>query len=339
MRNPNGYGGVSKLKGNRRKPFVARITDGYRDTGSQIYKVLGYFATQEEAMAELVKYNEKKYDIDQRQITFAELYTEWSEKHFQKVGETTVSGYKTAFKRFESIHNVRFADLRTNTLQRVIDDCDKYSIRKSMRVLLNCLYEYADKNDIVTKKYNQYIEIGKPETKHEKIPFANAEIHKLQDNDNIDGVDTILMLINTGMRINELLKLETANIHIDERYCIGGSKTDAGKNRVIPLHKSIIPYIKSRYNPKNKYLLSDNNGNPIPYYKYNNEVWKPLMKQLGMSHTIHETRHTLATELDKVEENKLTIKRLLGHATQDITARYTKTSIEQLINCIDKVIW
>ncbi len=40
MRNPNGYGGVSKLKGNRRKPYVARITDGYRDTGSQIYKVL-----------------------------------------------------------------------------------------------------------------------------------------------------------------------------------------------------------------------------------------------------------------------------------------------------------
>lgn len=337
MRKPNGYGGVSKLKGNRRKAFVARITVGYRDTGSQIYKVLGYFATQEEALSALVKYNETRYDIDQRQLTFAELYNEWSEKHFKKVGETTVNGYKTAYKRFESIHNIRFADLRTNTLQKVIDDCDKYSIRKSMRVLLNVLYEYADKNDIVTKKYNQYIEIGKPEIKHEKIPFSEEEIQKLKDNDNIDGVDTVLMLIHTGMRINELLKLKTENIHLDERYWIGGSKTDAGKDRIIPLHKSIIPYIKDRYNPKNKYLLSDNNGNPIPYYKYKNEVWKPIMKQLGMQHTIHETRYTLATKLDKVEDNKLTIKRLLGHATQDITARYTKTSIEQLIDCIDKV--
>ncbi len=312
------------------------------DTEIQVHKYIkfcGYFKTQEEARAVLVKYNETKYDIDQKQLTFAELYSEWNEKHFEKIGEGTVKGYKTAYKRFESIHNMRFADLRTVHLQRAIDNCEKYSIRKSMRVLLNCLYEYADKNDIVTKKYNQYIEIGKPETKHEKIPFSNAEIHKLQDNDNIDGVDTILMLINTGMRINELLKLETKNIHLEERYWIGGSKTDAGKDRIIPLHKSIIPYIKDRYNPKNKYLLSDNNGNPIPYYKYNNEVWKPIMKQLGMQHTIHETRHTLATKLDKVEENKLTIKRLLGHATQDITARYTKTSIEQLINCIDKVIW
>ena len=339
MRNPNGYGGVSKLKGNRRKAFVARITVGYRDTGSQIYKVLGYFATQEEAIAELVKYNETQYDIDQRQLTFAELYNEWSEKHFEKVGESTVNGYKTAYKRFESIHNIKFADLRTNTLQRAIDDCEKYSIRKNMRVLLNVLFEYADKNDIITKKYNEYIEIGKPETKHEKIPFTDEEIQKLKDNDNIDGVDTVLMLIHTGMRINELLNLETKNIHLDERYWIGGSKTDAGKDRVIPLHKSIIPYIKERYNSKNKYLLSDNNGNPIPYHKYNNEVWKPIMKQLGMNHTIHETRHTLATKLDKVEENKLVIKRLLGHATQDITARYTKTSIEQLIDCIDKVDW
>ena len=89
-----------------------------------------------------------------------------------------------------------------------------------MRVLLNVLYEYADKNDIVTKKYNEYIEIGKPETKHEKVPFTDEEIQKLKDNDNISGVDTILMLIYTGMRINELLKLETANIHIDERYWI-----------------------------------------------------------------------------------------------------------------------
>lgn len=338
MRNPNGYGGVSKLKGNRRKPFVARITDGYRDTGSQIYKVLGYFATQEEAMAELVKYNETKYDIDQRQLTFAELYNEWSEKHFQKVGETTVNGYKTAYKRFESIHNMRFADLRTVHLQRAIDDCEKYSIRKSMRVLLNVLFEYADKNDIVTKKYNEYIEIGKPETVQEKVPFTDEEIQTLFDNvDKIDGVDTVLILIYTGMRVNELLKQETSKIRLDERYWIGGSKTDAGKDRVIPLSKKILPFIKERYNPKNKYFLSDNNGKQIPYYKYNNEVWKPIMKQLGMKHTIHETRHTLATKLDRVEENKLVIKRLLGHATQDITARYTKTSIEQLINCIDKV--
>ena len=208
---------------------------------------------------------------------------------------------------------MRFADLRTIHLQRAIDDCEKYSIRKSMRVLLNVLFEYADKNDIINKKYNEYIEIGKAEAVHEKIPFTDEEIQILFDNEEkIDGVDTIIILIFTGMRINELLKQEIDKIHLDERYWIGGSKTTAGKDRVIPLHKKIIPYIKARYNSKNKYLISDANGKPIPYYKYNNEVWKPIMQQLGMQHTIHETRHTTATKLDEVEKyDKLGIKRIL----------------------------
>lgn len=34
MRNANGYGGISKLSGNRRKPFVARVTDYFTDERS-----------------------------------------------------------------------------------------------------------------------------------------------------------------------------------------------------------------------------------------------------------------------------------------------------------------
>ena len=47
MRKPNGYGGISKLSGNRRRPYVARITETYTDEGVQVYKVLVYFKTQE----------------------------------------------------------------------------------------------------------------------------------------------------------------------------------------------------------------------------------------------------------------------------------------------------
>ena len=60
MRKPNGYGGISKLSGNRRRPYVARITETYTDEGVQVYKVLGYFKTQEEALEELAKYNKAK---------------------------------------------------------------------------------------------------------------------------------------------------------------------------------------------------------------------------------------------------------------------------------------
>ena len=42
MRNPNGYGSVFKLSGNRRKPFAVRITKGWTDEGKRIYKYLSY---------------------------------------------------------------------------------------------------------------------------------------------------------------------------------------------------------------------------------------------------------------------------------------------------------
>ena len=41
MKNPNGYGSVSKLSGKRRRPYIVRITAGFDMEGRQIMKTLG----------------------------------------------------------------------------------------------------------------------------------------------------------------------------------------------------------------------------------------------------------------------------------------------------------
>lgn len=43
MKNPNGYGSVFKLGGNRRRPWCARVTIGWSDDGKQQYKNIGYY--------------------------------------------------------------------------------------------------------------------------------------------------------------------------------------------------------------------------------------------------------------------------------------------------------
>ena len=50
-------------------------------------------------------------------------------------------------------------------------------------------------------------------------------------------------MIYMGFRIGEVLALTTENIHLDKGYIIGGIKTDAGKNRIVPFPYS-IPNIK-----------------------------------------------------------------------------------------------
>ena len=59
-------------------------------------------------------------------------------------------------------------------------------------------------------------------------------------------------MIYTGLRPTELLEILTENVHLEEKYMIGGIKTDAGKDRIIPLNDKIIPLIKNRYEPNRK---------------------------------------------------------------------------------------
>ena len=56
MRFPNGFGGVSKLSGNRRNPYIVRITTGWTDDAKQIIKILGYYPTRAEAIKALSAY-------------------------------------------------------------------------------------------------------------------------------------------------------------------------------------------------------------------------------------------------------------------------------------------
>ena len=74
MRLPNGYGSVSKLSGNRRRPYIVRITAGWDDEGKQLLKTLGYYPSKKEALQALVEYNAAPYDPTARKFSLTEVY-------------------------------------------------------------------------------------------------------------------------------------------------------------------------------------------------------------------------------------------------------------------------
>lgn len=79
MKNPNGFGSVIKLSGNRRNPFMARKTVGWNEKGHPIYKAVGYAPTREEALIMLASFNKNPYDIDARKITVKEVFERYIE--------------------------------------------------------------------------------------------------------------------------------------------------------------------------------------------------------------------------------------------------------------------
>lgn len=165
MRLPNGYGSVTKVSGNRRKPWRARVTLGWTTTDDgktkQIVKYIGYYSSKKEALKAIAEYHENPYDIDNN-ITFAEIYEKWSKEAYLNMISDTAQGYKSAYKICTSLYDMPFKDIKQSHLQAVIDNSGKnYPTLRKLKVLLNQLYDYAMANDIVSKNYADYINITK----------------------------------------------------------------------------------------------------------------------------------------------------------------------------------
>lgn len=340
MRNPNGYGSVIRLKGKRRKPFAVRVTTHWDKNGKQRYKYIGYYKTQKEANQQLFYYNENPHNIDAQNITFAEVYKKWKIEKFEMVGHSSQLGYIAAFKACESLYQIRFVDLKSSNLQEIVSKPEiKHGSKRKIKVLFNQLYAYAMKNDIVSKDYSKYINIGKNTEESTRKPFTNKEIERLWDLlDENEWIDTILILIYTGFRIGELLAIKNSDIDLENRIIKGGLKTEAGKDRLVPIHSKILELIKNRMNNKNEYFIVNFKGDKMKYDNYYREKFKPIMEELGMKHKPHDTRHTFATLLSNADANKTSVKKLIGHNSYTTTEKfYTHKDIEELRKAVEKI--
>ena len=62
------------------------------------------------------------------------------------------------------------------------------------------------------------------------------------------------------------------------------------------------------------------------------------MEQLGLEHKPHDCRHTFATLMDNAGANKVSTKRIIGHASKDITDKvYTHKDIEEFKKAVDLI--
>lgn len=336
MKNPNGYGSVYKLSGNRRRPWTARVTVGWTDDGKQKYKNIGYYEERSDAMIALAQYNNDPYDLDNNKITFAEIYEKWSEEKFPKISDSNIRGYKTSFNKCALLHGMKFRQIKKMHMQRVINENEhlSYQVRMKLKTLFSQLYQFAIENDIVEKDYSKFVEAGEQTTKIIRKPFTDAEIETLWRNLDIPYVDTILFMIYSGMRVGELLEMKCANIDIDRQIMIGGIKTKASIDRTIPIHDRILPLIDI----SNEYLVVSPTGKKMSYNNYIQRQFTPIMKKLGMNHLPHDCRHTTATMLDNAGVDRTIVKLILGHTSTDVTERvYTHKTPEQLLSAINMI--
>lgn len=340
MKLPNGYGTVYKLSGKRRTPFIARKTIGWDDNGKQVYRTIGYYEKRQDAINALAEFNLNPYSIDVSTITFAEIFDKWKENKFDGISRSAINGYNAAFQISEKLHEMKFIDIKTMHLQDIIVNCGKgYGTLRKIKNLYNQLFKYAMENDIISKNYADYVDLGKKTDQNTRIPFTKDEIKRLfQVEPVMPFVDTVLIMIFSGLRIGELLLIKNDDVDLNARIITGGIKTDAGKDRIIPINSKIFDMVSKRKSLGHKYLIVNSKNEQMKYSNYYRDIWIYIMEQLNMHHKPHDARHTFATLMNNADANPTSIKKIIGHSSYTTTEKiYTHKDVEELRKAIELI--
>lgn len=327
LKRANGTGTVYKLSGRRRRPWVA----------AKNKIIIGYYETKSEALGALERLNGKAL-TERYNLTFAEVYENWSREHYPEIANSGINSYKRAFKIFSSLHNRKFRELRTADFQAVIDSYAargySYSALSKLKQLLTQMSKWAIREELITTNFASFVRLPKEE-KTEKQTFSEADIEALRKDDS-EPAKIVLMLIYTGMRIGELFSLRVADYH--GTFVVGGEKTKAGRNRIIPIRpdgRKYFAYFAER--ATGSLLLSGYSGQKA-ISKFRSRDYYPLLERLGIERkSPHATRHTYASWAVSAGVKPETLQKILGHKKYSTTAEiYVHQSEAELVAAIEK---
>lgn len=365
---PNGFGQISEIKNrNLRNPFRAMVTVGKTPDGKPICKPLkpeSYFATYNDAYAALVEYNKNPYDLEPS-ITMQELYDKWLPEY-----EKTVKSTKSATSAWvycSGVYKMRVMDIRARHVKgcmeegvAVIRGKEQHptaTMKNQIKSLFNMLLDYALEYELVDRNYSRTFNLTEETVKEiqsvkkEHIAFTDEEMDLLWANaSSKQGVDILLIQCYSGWRPQELGLLELKDVDLENWTFRGGMKTDAGENRVVPIHSRIQDLVLRKYQEAealgSPYLLNwadPNNRNrknlKLTYARYQ-KAFERIRDELKLNpnHRPHDGRTHFVTMAKRYGVDEYAIKYMVGHKISDITEKvYTRREFAWLREEIEKI--
>ena len=365
---PNGFGQISEIKNrNLRNPFRAMVTVGKTPDGKPICKPLkpeSYFATYNDAYAALVEYNKNPYDLEPS-ITMQELYDKWLPE-YEKTVKSTKSA-TSAWAYCSGVYKMRVMDIRARHVKgcmeegvAVIRGKEQHptaTMKNQIKSVFNMLLDYALEYELVDRNYSRTFNLTEETVKEiqsvkkEHIAFTDEEMDLLWANaSSKQGVDILLIQCYSGWRPQELGLLELKDVDLENWTFQGGMKTDAGENRVVPIHSRIQDLVLRKYQEAealgSPYLLNwadPNNRNrknlKLTYARYQ-KAFERIRDELKLdpNHRPHDGRTHFVTTAKRYGVDEYAIKYMVGHKISDITEKvYTRREFAWLREEIEKI--
>jgi len=211
-------------------------------------------------------------------------------------------------------------------------------------------YEMVDRNYARSFSMSNTISKEVENDKKDHIPFTDEEMAILWGNiGKVKYVDVIIIQCYSGWRPGELGLIRLEDVDLDAWTFTGGMKTEAGRNRIVPIHSKIKDLVVAKYQEAksldSEYLINCVDGKAtktglmLTYDAYMRRFTKIRdLLRLNSEHRPHDGRMTFVTMAKKYGIDEYAIKYMVGHAIQDITVRvYTKREVDWLQEEIEKI--
>ena len=181
-------------------------------------------------------------------------------------------------------------------------------------------------------------------------PLSPDDDRKLQEilrNDHRFLSQAVFLLRKTGMRVGELrnLKIDSLEKLPSEEYTLHVPLGKIHTERIIPVDTEAADVFNRLLELRGKYLPlpDERTGVPVQFLLINKNNWSrpcymallatiySAARRAGIKRvTLHQLRHTYATELARAGINLPALMKLLGHKNINMTLRYTGVSQQDL---------
>ena len=282
---------------------------------------------------ELTKYDivERGSDEDVRNKENAQLLDVFiSSKKIEGCSDKTIAYYRASIEKLVLAVEKNVCEITTNDIrcylaeQQETRGLSKVTI-DNLRRIYSSFFSWLEDEDYITKSPVRRIHKVRTEMLVKEV-LTDENIEVLRDScQELRDLAMIDLLISTGMRVGELVKINREDVDFQERQCVVFGK--GSKERVVYFNARTKIHLM-------KYLAKRTDDNPAlfvtlhkPYTRLTINGVEVRLRQLGKRANIakvypHKFRRTLATmAIDKgmpIEQ----VQKMLGHVKIDTTLHY-----------------
>lgn len=249
-----------------------------------------------------------------------------------------IGSYRRAIKLLEHMGNIPLSSIGDDAVVQLVTKLDGSRITvatcnrylATLKTILKHFRLQTDHIKLRKEKNGRIRVLSKQEEQRVIELLRGAELHGKRSY-YTQAADMVVVLVNTGMRLSELLNLKYEDVSFGSNLItIWINKGD--RPRSIPMTSRVRTILQER-----QYI---NRIKPFLISKHEAErAWKWCRAEMGLERdgefVMHALRHTCASRLVNAGVDLYVVKEWLGHSSIQITERYSHLNPVKLVHAVE----